>query len=558
MNGHTWDIRDSSWQSLDNSRQKVSYLITCRTCTICIVIMLGCYGIDGRLWPLRSSSPVGPHKIDRFAMTTFRDVLAQLRAADLTHLAPRLVDQGVRNIDQMNGLTPEQVLAVAPEQRDLEAFCRLLGRSIPKRTTEIRTRGRRDLPVVTSSTRGSIIGALEAAAPAVQQEAIQNLVRDQYANTTRNTRDSRWNLWTRLATSWKLPPLPITAELVQAIASSLKRGRYRSSAQVFSMARQQHVAHTGCRLSADIEQQITMSIRSIERGLGPSTLKDAFIVEDLAAATDSSNTPPPAEDHWAEYLYDCVLVTPICCWWMLRGIEVAAARFSDVWFETTSFGRLAFFTLPCHKTDTIGMCITRSHPCTCSDNLAALCPYHALDTFIRRNHRPGTDRNDEYLFYGRRGGPITHLETIEVFRKAIASTGAELTRPDRWGSDAVRRYVQEAPLSCASGSSARPCISKTPTQMVKKYLETITSKFWVKNTSTNVIHISGAPEFSTENIHWHTLCGWRYGQAPHTRFWSLPEGNQCQRCFRMQENQAITDANSDEEAVWNAPSESFS
>ena len=186
-----------------------------------------------------------------------------------------------------------------------------------------------------------------------------------------------------------------------------------------------------------------------------------------------------------------------------------------------------------------------------------------------------------------------------MFRKAIANTGAELTRPDpqgrllhrfnehvcrvsgsqfltrlgypletvqligRWGSDAVRRYVQEAPLSCPSGSSARLCINKTPTQrtvrtMVKKYLETITSKFWVKNTSTNVIHISGAPEFSTENIHWHTLCGWRYGQAPHTRFWSLPEGNQCQRCFRMQENQAITDANSDEEAVWNAPAESFS
>ena len=269
-----------------------------------------------------------------------------------------------------------------------------------------------------------------------------------------------------------------------------------------------------------------------------------------------------------------------------------------MWFETTTFGRLAFFTLPCHKTDTVGTCITRSHPCTCSDNMAALCPYHALDTFIRRNHRPGTDRNDEYLFYGRRGGPITHLETIEVFRKAIASTGAELTRPDpqgqllhrfnehvcrvsgsqfltrigypletvqligRWGSDVVRRYVQEAPLSCASGSSSRPVINRTPAQrtvkmMVKNYLETITSKFWVKNTSTNVIHISGAPEFSTENIHWHTLCGWRYGQTPHTRYWSLPEGNQCQRCFRMQENQAITDANSDEEAVWNAPSEAF-
>ena len=170
------------------------------------------------------------------------------------------------------------------------------------------------------------------------------------------------------------------------------------------------------------------------RLVDPSTLKDAFIVEDLAATTDSSNTPPPAEDHWTEYLYDCVLVTIICCWWMLRGIEVAAARFSHVWFETTAFGRLAFFTLPCHKTDTVGMCVTRSHPCTCSDNMAALCPYHALDTFIRRNHRPGTDRSDEYLFYGRRGGPITHLETIEAeghlqYRRRAHQTRSPGTAP---------------------------------------------------------------------------------------------------------------------------------
>ena len=53
-----------------------------------------------------------------------------------------------------------------------------------------------------------------------------------------------------------MEPLPITISLVQAIASSLKNGRYRSSAQIFSMARQQHVAHTGQRLGADIEQEV--------------------------------------------------------------------------------------------------------------------------------------------------------------------------------------------------------------------------------------------------------------------------------------------------------------
>ena len=195
-------------------------------------------------------------------MTTFRDVLAQLRAVDLTHLAPRLVDQGLRDVDQLNGLTPEQIIAVATEQRDLESLCHMLDRPIPRRTLQHRSRHRRDLPNVEASTRGSIVGALAASAPGMQQVAIQNLVRDQYANNTRNTRESRWQLWTRLATSWRMAPLPITSELVQAIASSLRHGRYRSSAQIFSMARQQHIAHTGHRLPDDIEQQIKLRSRT--------------------------------------------------------------------------------------------------------------------------------------------------------------------------------------------------------------------------------------------------------------------------------------------------------
>ena len=173
--------------------------------------------------------------------------------------------------------------------------------------------------------------------------------------------------------------------------------------------------------------------------------------------------------------------------------------------------------------------------------------------------------------------------TIQVFRTAIEATGAQLTRPGpqgqplqrfnehvcrvsgaqfltrlgypmktvqligRWGSGAVKRYVQDTPLSCATGSSsARTTVNRAPTQkaaqgMVKKYLEAISGKCWIKNTSTNVVRISGAPQFSTENIHWRTLCGWRYGSSPHTPFWTMPDGKKCQRCFKLQETQAITD-----------------
>ena len=134
-------------------------------------------------------------------MGTFADVLAQLRAAEITSLAPKLASMGIRDMDQLTGMTP------------------LLDRPIPRRSTYQRA----DLPTV-----------------------------DQYANNTWNTWDSRWNLWTRLAQQWGLPPLPIMTDLVNAIGASLKQGRYRSAPQVFSMARQQHVTlvkHSSSRRS---------------------------------------------------------------------------------------------------------------------------------------------------------------------------------------------------------------------------------------------------------------------------------------------------------------------
>ena len=89
--------------------------------------------------------------------------------------------------------------------------------------------------------------------------------------TTRATRESRWGLWLRLAQQWQLPPLSLT----------VKAGRYRSAPQVFSMARQQHVLVHKVSAPVDVEQHIKKTIRSIERGIGPPELKDAFIVNRL-------------------------------------------------------------------------------------------------------------------------------------------------------------------------------------------------------------------------------------------------------------------------------------
>ena len=52
-------------------------------------------------------------------MGTFADVLAQLRAAEITSLAPKLASMGIRDMDQLNGMTPEQIMGVATSYQEL-------------------------------------------------------------------------------------------------------------------------------------------------------------------------------------------------------------------------------------------------------------------------------------------------------------------------------------------------------------------------------------------------------------------------------------------------------
>ena len=90
-------------------------------------------------------------------------------------------------------------------------------------------------------------------------------------------------------------------------------------------------------------------------------------------------------------------------------VDAAGHRGGGSQFETTPFGKMAFFKLPCHKTDTIRMCITRSHPCMCADGLSHLCPYRTLEQFIIRTttQRGTVGAEDSFLFPGANCGAVT-------------------------------------------------------------------------------------------------------------------------------------------------------
>ena len=101
----------------------------------------------------------------------------------------------------------------------------------------------------------------------------------------------------------------------------------------------------------------------------------------------------------------------------------------------------------------------------------------------------------------------------------------------RWGSDAIKVYVQEAPLH-RGDPHFRPEEITTPQQvreMVEHYLETLRRKFWVVNTNTKVVHLPGVSETSIDSTHWHSIRGWPYGLAAHRREYNEPAGPKCRR-----------------------------
>lgn len=155
-----------------------------------------------------------------------------------------------------------------------------------------------------------------------------------------------------MAQAWQLLPVPLTEELILKVGASFKAGQYRSPQNYFSRALQEQRSMTKNNPSYFLQQLIKNTIRSITRGMGPTPFKDAFEIE-LLCRICPYNFPTGQTD-----------ATLICCWWLLRGIEAAAATTLHVWHQTTATEQTTFRTLPVQKTDTAGACVARGHSCT--------------------------------------------------------------------------------------------------------------------------------------------------------------------------------------------------
>ena len=181
---------------------------------------------------------------------------------------------------------------------------------------------RPDLPVRREAA--SLAAAVEAVRPANVKRAVTELRDNMLARSTRGPYESRLRTWNRLAFEGKVPTWPITTRTLEVIGAAFQAGAYRSAKEYF-LAVFRYQEH-------DLRIEVDPLLRRFA-----NRDRAAFDPNRAAHSTD-------------------VFVAAV--WFMLREIEVVAARVGDM--------------------------TRRSLRCACGATRHPLCPVHAAMRHMTR------------------------------------------------------------------------------------------------------------------------------------------------------------------------------
>ena len=307
-----------------------------------------------------------PH--DRSSFASLVHILGSLQ---LHSSVEPLRANGVRSATQLENTPKHQLRLWIGDP----AIDRLFNRSV------VRAQSRAEAPVVHPYQRGSRQAAAAVQGEGALAKADEAFQEDKFAKSSRGPRESRWKLWCSLAEQRNLPPLPVTVDLIDKVGALLKQARYRSAAQYYSVAKSEHRAH-GHDWPASLDHAVAQAVRSITRGMGPSSAKLDFPLEVCSRSFDGDvvraySTLQVPEHARIEAPADTGIVAS---WFLLRGLEISSVVCEDIAFARDGLVKLH---LPVSKVDPTARGCHRSHACICE-----------------RRHDPGCYRSgDEALLF---------------------------------------------------------------------------------------------------------------------------------------------------------------
>ena len=289
--------------------------------------------------------------------------------------------------------------------------------------------------------------------------------------------------WALLHHRWfgrELPMLPLTPARLCAIAAQMKAAGYRSFPNFAVAAKDAHLAMYPW--SDELERCRRQCVASTQRGIGPPRQCMVIPIDRLAAlqlgADPVVQGGPICPGHWGT----------LCAFHLVRGAEAACALASSLVLDLDA--KTETWWLPASKTDPTAAGCSRTWGCVCGAAASIglytgvpACPFHAALAIVhdlrrRFGTRAGLPAHlplfpDERGDWCARAGFVDSIASFtvalelsthdsmgrsqigeHVWRVTGARMLASLDLPQpvimllaRWGSEAILKYVADAPLS---------------------------------------------------------------------------------------------------------------
>ena len=284
-------------------------------------------------------------------------------------------------------------------------------------------------------------------------DMVKKVEKDFYANSSRAARASRRKTVENIMRAGELN-FPLTPTALKVIVGTLKEAGYKSAQIYLAEAKNMHV-EKGFPWNQLLDRNYKLCSAAAKRGAGPRK-KAAEVPENRWAQRQllDVSTPRGGKVNLPGHLFACGVH------WMMREIEIAALKSSNVKFDTLN--RTVTITWEQSKMDAECRGLARTLQCICSDGCDLRCPYAVLEVLVNNAALKGSKGG--HVAFNNQGIVATKAEIVGDWRKlhgeAISGhstrrSGAlqyirkgwsvsQVAYLGRWKSNVILEYAQEA------------------------------------------------------------------------------------------------------------------
>ena len=294
-----------------------------------------------------------------------------------------------------------------------------------------------------------------AMSKASRDEVLVGIEKDYYANSSRAAKASKAKAVETILKSAFDSAYPLDVKRIRLLGGTLKSAGYKSAHMYLAEAKINHVER-GFVWSEQLTRELKLCIAAAKRGVGPR--KKAMEVQEDDWAKFSiypGEGVKGTKVHLSSHLF------AVGVHWMMREIEIAALRVSDVSFDTKN--KMVSLVWRTSKNDQSASSCTRTLQCLCGDKPCDLkCPFSVLQ--ILCNTPPDGNLEKEFVSVTKEGKRATKKDLVDDWQLMFGQgvTGHSTRRSGalqairrgwtisqtaflgRWKSNIIMEYAQEA------------------------------------------------------------------------------------------------------------------